>query len=98
MGLGEKWRQWMQGCVSSVCYSILINGSPKGFFPVQRGLRQGDPLSPFPFVIGVEALSRMVKMAANASLIGGFSTADYCPLISHLQLADDTLIFCEANK
>ena len=43
MGFEEKWRRWMKFCVSAVCFSILVNGSPVGFFGSTRGLRQGTP-------------------------------------------------------
>ena len=51
MGFGQKWRNWIKECMTSASFSIMINGTPKGFFHAQRGLRQGDPQSPFPFVI-----------------------------------------------
>ena len=47
MGFGEKWRRWIGVCVSTASMSILINGSPSLPFKLKRGLRQGDPLSPF---------------------------------------------------
>ena len=72
--------------------------TPKGFFPTQRGLREGDPLSPFLFVIIAEALSRMVGKAAQEGLIQGFKVAASTPLVTHLNYGDDTLIFCEANE
>ena len=62
-GFGGKWRNWIKECVTSASFSIIINGTPKGFFKAQRGLRRGDPLSPFVFVTVVEALNKMVKAA-----------------------------------
>ncbi|RVX02510.1 LINE-1 reverse transcriptase-like [Vitis vinifera] len=47
MGFGERWIKWIEWCISTVRYSVLINGSPSGFFQSSRGLRQGDPLSPY---------------------------------------------------
>lgn len=91
MGFGIKWRKWIHECVSSAYFPILINGSPKGFFPAQRGLRLGDPLFPFLFTIVGEALSRMVEAISNKGLIRGFKVAHDAPIISHLQYADDTL-------
>lgn len=98
MGFGQRWRKWIKECISSAMFSIMINGSPKGFFPVQRGLGQGDPLTPFLFVIVGEALSRMIGAAEKAGLIVGFKAAAKAPIISRLQFADDMLIFCGAEE
>ena len=46
-GFGERWRKWMKGCLSYSNFSIMINGKPRGKFNASRGIRQGDPLSPF---------------------------------------------------
>lgn len=77
-------------------FSIMINGSPQGFFPAQR-LREGHPLSPFLFVSVREALSTMIGVTENAGLMAGFKVAALATSISHLQYADNTLIFCEAE-
>ena len=72
--------------------SIVVNGFPKGFFSSSRGLRQGDPLSLFVFVM--EALSRMISAAVLGGLLEGFTVDN--TFVSHLLFADDILIFCNS--
>ena len=68
----EKWRKWIRYCISTVKFFILINGSPFDFFGSSRGFRQGEPLSPLLFDIVMEALSRMLNVAAFAGHFSGF--------------------------
>jgi hypothetical protein len=93
-GFGRTWCSWIAHCVSSVRFSILVNGSPNGFFSSSRGLRQGDPLSPLLFVFVMEALSQMISAAVQGGLLEGFKVGNTS--FSHLLFADDTLIFCKA--
>ena len=88
-----KWRTWMRGCLSSVSYAILVNRNAKGWVKVSRGLRQGDPLSPFLFTIVPDVLSRMLLRAEERSMLEGFKVGRNKTRVSHLQFADDTIFF-----
>ena len=69
MGFGDRWRRWLKTCVSTVCFSVLINGSSVGFFGSSRGLRQGDPLSLLHFLLIMEVLSRILKKIEEGGFI-----------------------------
>ena len=101
MGFGLKWRGWIKACVTSVQFSVLVNGSPKGFFGSSRGLRQGDPLSPLLFLLIMEVLSKILKKIEENNLIRGFHVGAVNSVgvrISHLLFADDTILFCDASR
>jgi len=57
MGCGAKWRKWINACITTPSISILFNNSPCKPFKMGRGFRQGDPMSPFLFVLMVEVLN-----------------------------------------
>ncbi|XP_057790730.1 uncharacterized protein LOC131007831 [Salvia miltiorrhiza] len=63
------WRKWIRGCLSSASANVLVNGSPSGEFDLERGLRQGDPLSPFLFLIVAEGLHALIEGATVRGLI-----------------------------
>lgn len=97
MGFDNKWVHWIQRCVTSVSFSILINGEIRGFFKGERGLRQGDPLSPFLFTLVMQVMSLMIDKAATHKAITGFQVKSQGIAVTHLQFADDSLFFLDAN-
>ena len=88
----------MMVCVKSVSYSILVNGEPKGLIRPSRGIHQGDPLSPFFFLLCTEGLHSPITKANNEGSIRGFSLRRRSPRLTHLLFADDNLLFCRANS
>ena len=96
MGFGGKWVSWIGWCLSMVSFSMLVNGSPPGFFRSSKGLRQGDPLSPYLFVLGMEVLSRLISGGGGGGFRFGGRTREGL-VVSHLLFADDTILFCDTD-
>ena len=97
MGFSESWVSMIMECVRTVSYSVLINGEPKGFFPPTRGLRQGDPISPYLFLLCAEGLNALLAQATLSKKIQGISISRRGPKLSHLFFADDSVLFCRAS-
>jgi hypothetical protein len=96
MNFPTLWRKWMSECVGTTTTSVLVNGSPTDEFCIERGLRQGDPLSPFLFLLAAEGFNVLMMAMVEAGLFQGYKVGrgnDMC--LSHLQFADDTLIIGE---
>jgi len=98
MGFDRLWIKMIMVCVSSVSYSIAVNGNVVGKIFPSRGLRQDDPISPYLFIICAEAFSSLLSNAQLKGLITGVPTSKKGPSISHLFFADDSVVFCKANK
>lgn len=96
-GFRAQWRKWIKECLHSSRISVLVNGSPTAKFVPEKGLRQGDPFSPFLLNVVDEGLNVLLQRALSSGLIKGvvIGHCDSISTISHLQFADDTIIFCE---
>lgn len=97
LGFHPSWTNLIIQCVKTVSYSFLINGSVQGLVKPHRGIRQGDPLSPYVFILCSEVLSGLCRKAQEENKLQGISVATNCPRINHLLFADDTLFFCRTN-
>ena len=93
MGFKASWVSLIMECVTMVSYSILVNGKPKGMIHPTRGIRQGDPLSPFLILFCVEGLNAILEQAVGAGEIHGFSICRRGPKLTHLFFADDCWLF-----
>lgn len=93
MGFSGKWIAWIMLCVSTVSYSVCFNGDQIGPIIPKRGLRQGDPLSPYLFLFCVKGLSLALKAAAVSRRIQGCKISDGAPAVTHLLFADDSFLF-----
>lgn len=101
LGFGNKRIEWIQVRISTIRLSVIINGTPEGFFRAYRGLRQWNPVYPFHFILVMESLSSMLKVAEQRWWIQGFSADNRCQtdnFITHITYADDTLVLCEAER
>ncbi|CAL1377949.1 unnamed protein product [Linum trigynum] len=100
LGLHSRFRKWLEGLLSSSRLSILVNGESTGFFGMTRGVKQGDPLSPFLFNIGMDILSFILCEIRKEGLITGFYINEESRIgeVTHLLYADDAILFCEANE
>ena len=96
LGFPSQFITWIMECVTTVSYSILLNGKPTTPFPSKKGVRQGDPMSPFLFAIGMEYLSRcLLELTLNPN----FNYHPRCEklAITHMMFASDLLLFSRAD-
>ncbi|XP_057422210.1 uncharacterized protein LOC130716023 [Lotus japonicus] len=97
MGFPASWVTLIMNCIMTVRFSIMLNGNPQPYFAPKRGLRQGDPLSPYLFILCGEAFSALIQRSIAASTLHGIKIARGAPIISHLLFADDSILFARAS-
>ncbi|KAL5553040.1 hypothetical protein UlMin_040441 [Ulmus minor] len=99
-GFHPIWIHQVMTCISSARMSILLNGSSVHNFTPKRGLRQGDPLYPYLFIIAMEVLSRLIQQKVDSGLISGFKISRHTPALHHLFFADDVFLLgkCTFNE
>lgn len=91
LGFAEGWIERVMHCISSVSFAVNINGESVGRIVPSRGLRQGDPISPYLFLLCAEGLSSLLAEATR------LNPAYHGPIISHILFADDSLTFIKAD-
>ena len=91
-GFSKQWINIIHQCISTPKISILVNGTPEGFFNISRGIRQGDPISPFLFIIMAEAFGRAIKKTQTDNMIKGVRVTKEVENTTHQQFADDTIL------
>ena len=97
MGFKNKWISLIMNCISTVSYSILINGMNHGNITPTRGLRQEDPLSFYLFLLYAKGLTGFISEATRSNKLSGISICRGSPAITHLLFADDSVIYTKAT-
>jgi hypothetical protein len=97
MGFDKKWVGWVMCCVRSVKLTVQVNDHRTETITPTRGLRQGDPLSPYLFLFVAESLTLVINNAMQSNKLQEFKICRSSPGISHLMFADDCLLFFRAN-
>ncbi|KAL5575727.1 hypothetical protein UlMin_017426 [Ulmus minor] len=99
-GFHPKWICWVLLCCSTTSMTLMLNGAAFQSFRPNRGLRQGDPISPYLFILCMEVLSRLINQKVSAGHIAGFKLDHHTPALHHLFFADDIFLMgkCTVNE
>jgi len=98
LGFHDTFVALIMRCVTSVSFSVKVNGHLSSVFRPSRGIRQGDPISPYLFLLCAEGLSCLLKLVGPMHLSRGVRVGIHAPWVSHLLFADDCIVFSEASQ
>ncbi|XP_060968349.1 uncharacterized protein LOC133035923 [Cannabis sativa] len=98
LGFADKWIRLIFGCLSSVQYQIVSSGRTMGPIVPSRGLRYGDPISPYLFLVCVEAFPALTRKFEERKWLHGCKVANGAPSVSHMLFADDSFLYCKATN
>lgn len=96
-GFEKRWIEWIYSMISTPIFSILVNGTPTDTFNATRGIRQGDPISPFLFILAAEGLGRIIRRELREKRIKGLKPWGNNLAITHQQFVDDIMLFGEVT-
>ena len=97
LGFDGRWVQLAMATIHTATYSVLINGELKGYISPSRGLKQGDPLSPYLLLLSTKGLSSLARKDVETKHLHGILSCKNGVCISHLLFADNSFIFCQAT-
>jgi hypothetical protein len=98
LGFAHQWVSLVMGMVETISFSVIFNGSRLKEFKPYRGIRQGDPISPYLFLLEAEGLSCLLKSNSQSSHLGGIKVTPSAPPVNHMLFADDRLLFFKGNR
>lgn len=98
LGFTDNWVDIVMSLVTSVKFSVMFNGKKLEQFTPSRGIRQGDPISSYLFLIAAEGLSCLLKSQRQSSNLDGIQVAPSAPPVNHLLFVDASLLFFKANS
>lgn len=97
LGFDHRVVNLFMACISSVKYKFSHAGRTFGSITPSRGIRQGDPLSSYLFLLCIEGFTALIRKYESRGIIQGIKVAQRAPSISHILFADDCYVFCKAS-